>query len=207
MNNLFKIIILAAVIAVIATTGYFILRPTATPQPVSCTLEAKVCPDGSNVGRTGPNCEFVQCPAATTIPGWKAFSDAQTGVSFQYPENFSTKYISIVDWPPLASAINEPFTCTEAGSEIGRAGITQKQTIDGREYCVTKISEGAAGSVYTQYAYAFPLNGKTEVLTFSLRFPQCANYPDPQKTACVAERAPFDPGATIDRIAQTLKIK
>jgi len=28
----------------------------------ACTLEAKVCPDGSSVGRTGPNCEFAPCP-------------------------------------------------------------------------------------------------------------------------------------------------
>ena len=26
-----------------------------------CTMDAKLCPDGSYVGRTGPNCEFV-CP-------------------------------------------------------------------------------------------------------------------------------------------------
>lgn len=34
---------------------------TAT-QPVACTQEAKICPDGSVVGRTGPNCEFAKCP-------------------------------------------------------------------------------------------------------------------------------------------------
>lgn len=27
-----------------------------------CTMEAKLCPDGSSVGRTGPNCEFEPCP-------------------------------------------------------------------------------------------------------------------------------------------------
>jgi hypothetical protein len=27
-----------------------------------CTFELKVCPDGSSVGRTGPNCDFVPCP-------------------------------------------------------------------------------------------------------------------------------------------------
>ncbi len=27
-----------------------------------CTMEAKVCPDGSAVGRTGPRCEFAPCP-------------------------------------------------------------------------------------------------------------------------------------------------
>ena len=36
----------------------------ATPTPISkaCTMEAKICPDGSSVGRTGPNCEFSPCP-------------------------------------------------------------------------------------------------------------------------------------------------
>jgi hypothetical protein len=28
----------------------------------ACTEEAKMCPDGSYVGRTGPNCEFSACP-------------------------------------------------------------------------------------------------------------------------------------------------
>jgi predicted lipoprotein with Yx(FWY)xxD motif len=28
----------------------------------ACTAEAKICPDGSAVGRTGPNCEFAPCP-------------------------------------------------------------------------------------------------------------------------------------------------
>ncbi|MEK7658308.1 MAG: peptidoglycan-binding protein [Patescibacteria group bacterium] len=27
-----------------------------------CAQDAKQCPDGSYVGRTGPNCEFAQCP-------------------------------------------------------------------------------------------------------------------------------------------------
>jgi putative hemolysin len=32
-------------------------------QPKACTEEAMICPDGSAVGRTGPNCEFAPCPA------------------------------------------------------------------------------------------------------------------------------------------------
>lgn len=37
-------------------------------QPVACTMDAKQCSDGTYVGRTGPNCEFV-CPeeASTTV--------------------------------------------------------------------------------------------------------------------------------------------
>jgi hypothetical protein len=29
---------------------------------VGCTMEAKICPDGSAVGREGPMCEFAKCP-------------------------------------------------------------------------------------------------------------------------------------------------
>lgn len=32
----------------------------------ACTQEAKVCPDGSSVGRTGLNCEFTECPSTDT---------------------------------------------------------------------------------------------------------------------------------------------
>ena len=31
-------------------------------EPVACTMEAKLCPDGSYVSRQGPNCEFAPCP-------------------------------------------------------------------------------------------------------------------------------------------------
>lgn len=35
---------------------------------IACTMEAKLCPDGSAVGRTGPNCEFTACPEVGTTP-------------------------------------------------------------------------------------------------------------------------------------------
>lgn len=31
-------------------------------QPVACTMDARICPDGTAVGRQGPNCEFAPCP-------------------------------------------------------------------------------------------------------------------------------------------------
>jgi hypothetical protein len=31
--------------------------------PVACTADAKICPDGSSVGRVAPDCEFAACPA------------------------------------------------------------------------------------------------------------------------------------------------
>lgn len=35
----------------------------------ACTMEAKLCPDGSYVSRIGPNCEFAPCPGAGNRPG------------------------------------------------------------------------------------------------------------------------------------------
>ena len=29
--------------------------------PIACTADAKLCPDGTAVGRVGPNCEFTKC--------------------------------------------------------------------------------------------------------------------------------------------------
>ena len=41
------------------------IGPAASPSasPVACTQEVKICPNGSYVGRTGPNCEFAPCPS------------------------------------------------------------------------------------------------------------------------------------------------
>lgn len=52
--------------------------PTLPPQTeVFCTMDAKECPDGSYVSRTGPHCQFAPCPGEletlpsgeSTIPG------------------------------------------------------------------------------------------------------------------------------------------
>ena len=41
----------------------FLISSCNIPQEIQgCTAEGKVCPDGSVVGRTGPNCEFEKCP-------------------------------------------------------------------------------------------------------------------------------------------------
>jgi hypothetical protein len=56
-------IIIAAVVLVVAGGLWAVKgRAVQTPGGRACTLEAKLCPDGSAVGRTGPNCEFAACP-------------------------------------------------------------------------------------------------------------------------------------------------
>ncbi len=58
-----KIIYILIAIAIIAGL-YVTMKTDQNPanNQVACTLEAKMCPDGTAVGRTGPNCEFAACP-------------------------------------------------------------------------------------------------------------------------------------------------
>lgn len=56
---------IAAGIVVLLTVAFGIAKFNAARpiQSVICTMEAKVCPDGSAVGRSGPDCQFAACPA------------------------------------------------------------------------------------------------------------------------------------------------
>ena len=70
-------IILIFSIVLIGLTGYFLNEVDKAGQfenvvfrknkPIACTGEAKICPDGSEVGRTQPNCDFAPCPEFTGI--------------------------------------------------------------------------------------------------------------------------------------------
>ncbi|MCK9352039.1 MAG: Hint domain-containing protein [Candidatus Paceibacterota bacterium] len=64
----FTIFILGILLGVGATFAYLTVSPAgpASGGGVACTMEAKICPDGSSVGRTGPNCEFTPCKKGTS---------------------------------------------------------------------------------------------------------------------------------------------
>lgn len=143
-------------------------------------------------------------PVEPGTADWLRFADSGRDISFRYPPDFGTRYIHALDWPPMLQVLEGPFECTEAGSETARAGRTELDGISGRRYCVTRLTEGAAGSVYTSYAYAFETDGGIAILTFSARAVQCGNYDQPQRSECDAERQAFDPGALVDAIARTV---
>jgi hypothetical protein len=63
MNKLILIIVLIAIVLAGLASAYFLYN-APKPKITACTMEAKLCPDGSYVGRTGQNCEFAPCPAA-----------------------------------------------------------------------------------------------------------------------------------------------
>lgn len=66
-----KIYILVLLLIIVIGAAVFVsLNNTGnkSTQPIACTMEAKLCSDGSAVGRTGPNCEFASCPDVVPTP-------------------------------------------------------------------------------------------------------------------------------------------
>lgn len=62
------------IITIIALLLITACAPAAPgPEPVACTMDAKICPDGSAVGRIGPDCEFAACPSGSEESTFKEY--------------------------------------------------------------------------------------------------------------------------------------
>lgn len=52
-----------ALIILVGIAGFLYRSIKEAPEgPVACTMDAKICPDGTGLGRTGPSCTFPACP-------------------------------------------------------------------------------------------------------------------------------------------------
>lgn len=83
---LVSIIVLAVFLLGAGLLCYLLTQPQENP--VVCTLEAKLCPDGSAVGRIGPNCEFAACPGIDETADWLTYTNQENGFEIKYPVNF-----------------------------------------------------------------------------------------------------------------------
>lgn len=81
-----------------------LISPTNTPQDgVACTMDAKICPDGTAVGRIPPTCEFAPCPESESgIGGY------YEGRSIYAPEGSTNGSFRL--YPPA--------TCTVVANEL-----------------------------------------------------------------------------------------
>lgn len=141
-------------------------------------------------------------------PGWKTFTDIVQNVSFQYPENLQTKYIRPQEWPPKITVTSDSFSCEEHGLGInGLPGMTIQKKMDNTAYCIENVTEGSAGTFYTNYTHSFMKGSNLVKLEFTLAYPQCDNYSDPQKAECTNEHQTFDLDSLINRIAESVSLK
>ncbi len=74
MNRNVIVLIIAAI--ALLTLALICVLTVQKPQPVACTEEALLCPDGSAVGRIAPDCRFAPCPNCACPEGYVQEGDA-----------------------------------------------------------------------------------------------------------------------------------
>lgn len=79
------------------------VNEAVTPSPVACTMEAKICPDGSAVGRTGPKCEFAACPDAGDNVGILPYNSGIQGIVMSGPT------CPVMQYPPDPKCDDKPI--------------------------------------------------------------------------------------------------
>lgn len=62
MKYLDYALIVLIIIASIGAVFVYTLNRDSSTDGVACTMDALICPDGTAVGRTGPDCSFPPCP-------------------------------------------------------------------------------------------------------------------------------------------------
>ena len=78
-RSVFALLLTAFLIGIVVSISskYYLFGNKKTSN-LACTQEAMICPDGSSVGRTGPNCTFAPCLVVTVC---KTDNDCKNGAS------------------------------------------------------------------------------------------------------------------------------
>jgi len=102
-----------------------------TSQPTACTMEAKLCSDGSAVGRTGPNCEFAPCPGqqktqtGVTQPGTNNDQPSQLQAPIKdFQKRITKKFFGTYITPQNSPVQPERFTGYHTGVDVEYQDVT-----------------------------------------------------------------------------------
>ena len=92
-----------------------VIQNNNTNEPVFCTQDAKMCPDGSFVGRQGPDCQFAPCP---DLPKFQTINTADLGAAKAFQLSATVPGHWQVEVVPEIEAIN--FYDPTAGGETAK---------------------------------------------------------------------------------------
>lgn len=127
MKSLFFGILLIVIIGI----GGLVYRNAVEhpSQPIACPMDAKVCPDGTSVGRTGSSCTFPACPLPNVFL-------ADVSISFAIPTGFEVTAL-----PDAASIAAYRMTVASSFSDI----IIRRYTIAASTTALYTIQQTAIG--------------------------------------------------------------
>ncbi|MCR4281374.1 MAG: hypothetical protein NUV88_03530 [Candidatus Kaiserbacteria bacterium] len=141
------LVVLGGAIAYIGNVGN--IRGVNPVSGVFCTMDAKLCPDGSYVGRTGPDCEFTQCPSGATntiaIGASATINDTTIGVlelleDSRCPADVQCIWAGTVRVRAAIDAYNRDFTFTISEPQVvGNATITLVSVIPAQKFSTQTV--------------------------------------------------------------------
>lgn len=150
------------------------------------------------------------------VEGVKHLYTEEGNIESNLPDSFKASYISfqnygsnvfkVEEYPKLESWVeNSEIECDETPLESSLPLRISKRQINGQKYCIGASSEGAVGSVYTQYAYTTVIEDNVYLVQFVARYPNCSNYPDKERGECEAERKNFNLDNLVDFEVRQMK--
>lgn len=169
----------------ILAAGFFVWQnfvKEKEPALRGCTMEAKICPDGSAVGRSGPNCEFAACPAFSGDP--KNATYIVEGVEVILTNGVFEKEAA----PGSAAKIITKYFGNEAAGDIDGDGTPDKAFLLTQE-------RGGSGTFYYVAAIASGKNyaGTNAVFLGDRIAPQSTQITNGEIVVNFAERKPGEP--------------
>jgi len=122
------------------------LTPTVTPVPSLpvCQDDLRICPDGTQVGRHGENCDFFPCPTTfpSSEPGWTTYKNYELGFEISFPNQY--RVVRDEDgWPSAVALIYKGGQSYDLAIEIwdSAAEYEEKYKTDKERLIVVKIGE------------------------------------------------------------------
>ena len=129
-----------------------------TPSQTVCTQDAKLCPDGSYVSRTGPNCEFAPCPVAKPVGDLVA---PTTDFRIRVTKKFFGTYVT----PQNSPVSPEKFTGYHTGIDIEYGDVTTD--VEVHAIAAGKVERSGFVSGYGgMIAVRSTINGKNDLVIY-----------------------------------------
>ena len=139
----------------------------------------KLVPDASNQAAPSQPQQVAIGDSTSAAP---TETDTTQGITFKYPKDISLFHSLYVrdakfPWPPRIIIRNENFTCAAKSLSPSNHITVTPKNVNGHTYCVSRSTEGAAGSTYETYNYTTMVAGKSVTASFIMFGPtNCSVY-------------------------------
>lgn len=205
-HKAFLPVVIIAVLLLGLTLGW-LLRPAATlpsnSLPTNTNRNQPVQQNYNAVQNVNRNLNTETAP----VSEWKTFTGPAGDFSLQYPDPFPARFVTPQHWPPTLQIRRGTFDCTTAGSGTQLLSNTKREReINSKAYCIETSSEGAAGTIYTDYTYTTARGDQLYILTFTLATVQCGNYDEPKRGDCLTDQTRLDTDGMVDRIVESVRV-